>query len=93
MLDQLDCADDSGIAAIKKDIADAEASLSKLEQQEKSIPPNLKLPSVNMQISTSKVQTLILLNYMHREWRCVRRSLSPHLIVSTLLMAKSMILC
>ncbi len=25
MLDQLDCADDSGIAAIKKDIADAEA--------------------------------------------------------------------
>ena len=42
MLDQLDCADDSGIAAIKKDIADAEASLSKLEQQEKKYSAQLE---------------------------------------------------
>ena len=34
LLNQLDCVDDSGIAAIKKDIPAAEASFSKLEQQE-----------------------------------------------------------
>ena len=34
LLNQLDCVDDSGIAAIKKDITAVEASLSKLEQQE-----------------------------------------------------------
>lgn len=42
LLNQLDCADDSGIAAIKKDIADAEASLSKLEQQEKKYSAQLE---------------------------------------------------
>ncbi len=34
LLNHLDCADDAGIAAIKKGIASAEAGLSKLEQQE-----------------------------------------------------------
>ena len=43
LLNQLDCADDSGIAAIKKDIADAEASLSKLEQQEKKYSAQLEV--------------------------------------------------
>ena len=42
LLNQLDCVDDSGIAAIKKDIADAEASLSKLEQQEKKYSAQLE---------------------------------------------------
>lgn len=42
LLNQLDYADDSGIAAIKKDIADAEASLSKLEQQEKKYSAQLE---------------------------------------------------
>ena len=42
LLNQLGCADDSGIAAIKKDIADAEASLSKLEQQEKKYSAQLE---------------------------------------------------
>ena len=42
LLNQLDCADDSGIAAIKKDVADAEASLSKLEQQEKKYSAQLE---------------------------------------------------
>lgn len=42
LLNQLDCADDSGIAAIKKDIADAEASLSKLEQQEEKYSSELE---------------------------------------------------
>ena len=42
LLNQLDCADDSGIATIKKDIADAEASLSKLEQQEKKYSAQLE---------------------------------------------------
>ena len=42
LLNQLDCADDSGIAAIKKDIADAEASLSKLEQQGKKYSAQLE---------------------------------------------------
>ncbi len=61
--------------------------------RKKGIPLNLKLPSVNMQISKSRVQTLSLLNCMRRGWRCVRKSLPPHLIASSLLMAKSMILC
>ena len=43
LLNQLDCADDSGIATIKKDIADAEASLSKLEQQEKKYSAQLEV--------------------------------------------------
>lgn len=42
LLNQLDCADDSGIATIKEDIADAEASLSKLEQQEKKYSAQLE---------------------------------------------------
>lgn len=42
LLNQLDYVDDSGIAAIKKDIADAEASLSKLEQQEKKYSAQLE---------------------------------------------------
>ena len=42
LLNQLDCADDSGIAAIKKDIADVEASLSKLEQQEEKYSSELE---------------------------------------------------
>ena len=42
LLNQLDCADDSGIAAIKKDIIAAEASLSKLEQQEKKYSAELE---------------------------------------------------
>ena len=42
LLNQLDCADDSGIAAIKKDIADAEAGLSKLEQQEEKYSSELE---------------------------------------------------
>ena len=42
LLNQLGCADDSGIATIKKDIADAEASLSKLEQQEKKYSAQLE---------------------------------------------------
>ena len=42
LLNQLDYADDSGIAAIKKDIADAEASLSKLEQQEEKYSAQLE---------------------------------------------------
>lgn len=42
LLNQLNCADDSGIAAIKKDVADAEASLSKLEQQEKKYSAQLE---------------------------------------------------
>lgn len=42
LLNQLDYADDSGIAAIKKDIADAEASLSKLEQQGKKYSAQLE---------------------------------------------------
>ena len=43
LLNQLNCADDSGIAAIKKDVADAEASLSKLEQQEKKYSAQLEV--------------------------------------------------
>ena len=35
LLNQLECEDDSGIATVNKEIADAEASLSKLEQQKK----------------------------------------------------------
>lgn len=42
LLNQLDCADDSGIATIKKDIADAEAGLSKLEQQGKKYSAQLE---------------------------------------------------
>ena len=42
LLNQLDCADDTGIAAIKKDIAAAEAGLSKLEQQEKKYSAELE---------------------------------------------------
>ena len=38
----MDCANDSGIAAIKKDIAAAEAILSKLEQQEKKYSSELE---------------------------------------------------
>ena len=42
LLNQLDRADDSGIAAIKKDITAAEASLSKLEQQEEKYSSELE---------------------------------------------------
>lgn len=42
LLNQLDCADDAGIATIKKDIAYAEAGLSKLEQQEKKYSAELE---------------------------------------------------
>jgi len=42
LLNQLNCADDSEISAIKKDIADAEASLSKLEQQEEKYSSELE---------------------------------------------------
>ena len=42
LLNQLDCADDSGIATIKKDITAAEASLSKLEQQEEKYSSELE---------------------------------------------------
>ena len=42
LLNQRDYADDSGIAAIKKAIADADASLSKLEQQEKKYSAQLE---------------------------------------------------
>ena len=42
MFNQLDCEDDSGIAAIKKDITTAEASLSKLEQQEEKYSSELE---------------------------------------------------
>ena len=41
LLNQLDCADDSGIVTIKKDIASVEAGLSKLEQQEKKYSSEL----------------------------------------------------
>lgn len=67
LLNQLDYADDSGIAAIKKDIADAEASLSKLEQQEKSILPSWRQPLTSTLISKYGVQTLMQQNCMHRE--------------------------
>lgn len=42
LLNQLDSEDDSGIAAIKKDITTAEASLSKLEQQEEEYSSELE---------------------------------------------------
>ena len=42
LLNQLDCADDAGIAAIKKDIAYAEAGLFKLEQQEEKYSSKLE---------------------------------------------------
>ena len=42
LLNQLDCVDDAGIATIKKDIAAAEAGLSKLEQQEKKYASELE---------------------------------------------------
>ncbi|WP_303232069.1 hypothetical protein [Holdemanella biformis] len=42
LLNQLDCADDAGIAAIKKDIAYAEAGFFKLEQQEEKYSSKLK---------------------------------------------------
>lgn len=42
LLNQLDCADDAGIATIKKDIAAAEAGLSKLEQREKKYSAELE---------------------------------------------------
>ena len=42
LLNLLDCADDAGIATIKKDIAAAEAGLSKLEQQEKKYASELE---------------------------------------------------
>lgn len=64
---QLNCVDDRGIAAVKKNIADAEASLSKLEQQEKSILPScrpLLTSALNLKCG---VQTLMLQNCMHRE--------------------------
>ena len=42
LLNQLDCADDAGISTIKKDIAAAEAGLSKLEQQEEKYASELE---------------------------------------------------
>lgn len=42
LLNQLDCADDAGIAATKKDIAYAEAGLFKLEQQEENCSSELE---------------------------------------------------
>lgn len=42
LLNHLDCADDGGIATIKKDIAAAEAGLSKLEQQEEKYTSELE---------------------------------------------------
>ena len=42
LLNHLDCADDDDIAIIKKDIATAEASLSKLEQQEEKYASELE---------------------------------------------------
>ena len=42
LLDQLNCTDDAGISTIKKDIAAAEAGLSKLEQQEEKYASELK---------------------------------------------------
>ena len=42
LLDQLNCTDDAGISAIKKDIAAAEAGLSKLEQQEEKYSSELE---------------------------------------------------
>lgn len=42
LLNQLDCADDAGIAAIKKDIAYTEADLFKLEQQEEKYSSKLE---------------------------------------------------
>lgn len=42
LLNQLDCADDASIATIKKDIAAAEAGLSKLEQQEEKYSSELE---------------------------------------------------
>lgn len=42
LLDRLNCTDDAGISTIKKDIATAEAGLSKLEQQEKKYSSELE---------------------------------------------------
>ena len=42
LLHQLDCADDAGIAIIKKDIVSVEAGLSKLEQQEEKYASELE---------------------------------------------------
>lgn len=42
LLDHLNCTDDAGISAIKKDIAAAEAGLSKLEQQEEKYSVQLE---------------------------------------------------
>lgn len=42
LLDRLNCTDDTGISTIKKDIATAEAGLSKLEQQEKKYSSELE---------------------------------------------------
>ena len=42
LLDRLNCTDDAGISAIKKDIAAAEAGLSKLEQQEEKYSSELE---------------------------------------------------
>lgn len=42
LLNQLDCADDVGIAAIKKDIASVGVGLSKLEQQEEKYASKLE---------------------------------------------------
>ena len=42
LLDRLNCTDDAGISTIKKDIAAAEAGLSKLEQQEEKYASELE---------------------------------------------------
>lgn len=42
LLDRLNCTDDAGISTVKKDIATAEAGLSKLEQQEKKYSSELE---------------------------------------------------
>lgn len=42
LFNHLDCADDAGIVAVKKDIASVETSVSKQQQQKKKYPAETK---------------------------------------------------
>lgn len=92
LLNQLDCADDAGIAAIKKDIAYAEAGLFKLEQQEEKY--SSKLEAALSEYADLKEQGADFEppNCMPTEWLFVRRNLSLHPIVFSSPTEKSMIL-
>lgn len=88
LLNELDCVNDVGIATIKKDIASAEAGLSKLEQQEEkyaSEPEAALREYADLKEQGADFKPAQL--YAQR-MRSVWRSLPPHPIVFSPLMGE-----